>query len=317
MSEGSLLQERQVRSATLVELVLRLGGCTPDQMLAILASRRSSSLPIRDALMIQERVGRITRKGLLHVDRVHSSLAVLRASEVWMYRMTEQSRQAAATLGGWRRRVLVALHGAEDGYTDRWVPEPAVFGDALSGYSNERDARARLTAMVKSDLLERTKSRPSRHLDLVTLAPRGEDHVAQQYRSKGRRAPLPTRSPRVDHSIHHLLVVEACAWILRDEGGRFVRLWGDEDLRSQARRGRRMSAGTTEESLPDGRLLYATRAGERRRIDIEIIVSKYTDEQIQAKYEELDGRRTLFFATSPALCERVLDLTGHRPLLLS
>lgn len=114
-------------------------------------------------------------------------------------------------------------------------------------------------------------------------------------------------------------MVEASLQILSDSNAHFLRLLGDESLRSLSRGGRAIAAGSRDDALPDGRLFYRP-AGEGNtpsRVDLEILVSKYTDAQIRKKYDELGPSGTLFFAPTARLCQRVVALGYPRPRLIS
>lgn len=214
--------------------------------------------------------------------------------------------------------MLTHLAAADDPVLDTWVPEQELWHEVFSNYSKVRHVRHRLKRLADDGLIDRRRTRPPRSTVVVSLGQLGRERLEQHYAKYGRKLPEPTRPPRLDQSIHHLLVVAASIQILQQAKGRLLRLLGDESLRSSARSGRTMEAGSSDVKLPDGRLTFRGRgAGDPTRIDIEILVSKYTNEQIQAKIDELGPTGTLFFAPTSRLCERTYDLTGVRPILLT
>ncbi|HEX7071401.1 MAG TPA: hypothetical protein VF190_11370 [Rhodothermales bacterium] len=215
------------------------------------------------------------------------------------------------------RRVLRALYAGGFHDVERWVEESPLAAAAFPGTEDVYYVRYRLKQLAAAGLLERCRSPELRGVLVASLSQAGENSLLAEYRRRGRATPRLTRPPRLDQSIHHLLVVAASINVLLAANARFTRLEGDEDLRSQSRQGRRLTAGAADVAIPDGRLTYRV-PGEAatRRADIEILVSKYTDEQIKKKYAELLPSGTLFFAPTRRLCDRVEALVGRRPVLI-
>jgi hypothetical protein len=192
-----------------------------------------------------------------------------------------------------------------------WVDEDDLWRDVFPTWGARSDVRNRLKAMVADGLLEFRPLGPPRAVDLLCLTPPGVVELTRAYAQRGRVAPPTTRPPRLDQAQHHLLVVAATLLVLRQAEGRLLRLFGDEDLRSQARTGSRAHEGR----LADGRLAFSTPGRSRAEVDIEILTSKYDDETIREKHAGLRPE-TLFFAPGRRLCDRVEGLVGRRPYLL-
>lgn len=76
-----------------------------------------------------------------------------------------------------------------------------------------------------------------------------------------------------------------------------------------------MKAGAQDQKLPDGRLIYRLQSGRDMTADIELLTSKYTDQVIKTKYNEL-SERTLFFAPTQRLADRTERIVGRRPYVL-
>lgn len=303
-----------LRDLSILEYVARLGGATPDQVGALAAGVSTPALTLEDSRRVHRRAARLCRQELLQATRVRSTLKALRAQEQWVYTLSVAASSLATQPEALR---VVAVMREYMGTTGRLgVPEAWLIKRALPTYADPLNARWRLHQLVKQGILKRERTRPRGQQTLLTLAPAGHKKLIERNQLRGLAYPTPTRPPRVDQSVHHLLVVEAAVRILDHTKGHFVRLYGDESLRSAARKGRQLRRGDQEEILPDGRLLYRTADGKRRKVDIEILVSKYTDTQILKKYESLAPAGTLFFACTPRLCDRTQRLVAHRPILL-
>lgn len=300
---------------TVMEYVARLGGAMPDQIGALAAGTTTRELLVTDVARLERRVADLVRRGLLNATTIRSSLNALRATERWVYRpgpgaLTPPDRPETG-------RILDCVRYYLSSTNEPAVPEPWLIHSALPGYSRMRNARWRLNELVRCGVLERERTRPRHFLTLVTLTRLGHAELVQRHAQMGREFPAPTRAPRTDQGVHHLLVVEAATRIMQRTRGDFIRLYGDESLRSASRKGRRMETGNDTEPLPDGQLIYRSRDGQDRSVNIEILVSKYTDAQILRKYATLGPSGTLFFACTRRLCDRVHRVTGRRPILLT
>lgn len=233
------------------------------------------------------------------------------------YRCTPLGLQARLTAQGEVRRVIDTILALGDPEFNFLLAERVLWRNAYPSYSKRSHVRWRLKLLVEQGLIEHVEEAGRQHLDVITLSPEGHNYLTQIYQRRGEKPPPFVRAPRLDQSTHHLLVVESALRILARSGHKFVLLLGDEELRSRSRLGRTMLAGSRDETLPDGRLFYRDiSTGQIASIDIEILVSKYSDDQIRKKYSELPLNRTLFFACGSRLCKRAQALTGHRPILL-
>lgn len=305
----------RLTDAAIIDVIARVGAATPEQIGALVSGTTPRNLFPSDVLRLQRRVAHLASRGVLFTAQISTTLSVLRSVEYALYR-PGPARFSYDPLSGEMKRVLESMEQYMAMTGEPNVPEPWLIRYVLSGYARPRDARRKLNQMVLKGVLEQEQPRSRRRLTLVTLTKLGHDEIERWYAARGRRAPTPTRAPRIDQSVHHLLVVEAALRILTRTGGKFVRLYGDESLRSATRKSIQTEAGSTTEPLPDGRLIYREEGGKLRKIDIEILVGKYTDEQIVTKYKTLAPAGTLFFACTRRLCERARKLAGVRPLLL-
>lgn len=212
------------------------------------------------------------------------------------------------------QRAVLGAQETQREALDGWSEEDAIWRARFQRWSHRRNVRAQLSRAVREGYLERKPFRQHRTLSIVALSDEGEQALRARYTEAGHPAPFIVRYPRPDHIEHHLLAVEASLHILKNTQSQFLRLMGDEDLRSQLRAGTIFEAGHQEErALPDGRLFLQNQQGRRHSVDIEIFVSNYTDEQIQAKYEALKDLNCQFYAPGQAFCDRVEGLTGVRP----
>jgi len=230
--------------------------------------------------------------------------------------LTPEAKSQAARLDGDVAIAVQAVARASDVAIDGWAVEKVVQSESAWATWKRHHVRLRLREAVDAGLLERRWEGHHGRMMMVTLEPTGAAKLAEVQKRFGYRYVAPTRPPRLDAVIHHVLVVEASSWELSNRGAKFLRLLGDESLRSMSRKGRILAAGARDESLPDGRL----RMQEPGRttatwLDIEIIVSKYTDEMIQSKCTELDPLTTAFYVPTLRLQRRVERLTGLIPHL--
>ncbi len=125
------------------------------------------------------------------------------------------------------------------------------------------------------------------------------------------------RPPRADQIVHHLLVVAALVELLAVRpGAELMTLAGDEDLRSESRRSQRMVRGARIALLPDARITLRAADGALEEIAVEILVSKYTSDDIRAKHTALPVG-THYYAPTARLCRRVAALGCPTPRLLT
>lgn len=221
------------------------------------------------------------------------------------------------TADGETRRVLNAIRALGGLGSMLWVDERSLWEHAYPTYRKRSHVRWRLKQFVEKGLLEHREETPPKRLLLIKLSDKGREYLLRSYQRRGSKPPPFVRPPRLDQAVHHLLVLESALRILAQSKHTFVLLLGDEELRSRSRMGRILAAGMQDEALPDGRLYYRHFATNQiDHIDIEILTSKYSDEQIRKKYAQLPHGRTLFFACGPRLCQRAKLLTGHTPILL-
>lgn len=208
--------------------------------------------------------------------------------------------------------MAIEQHAGEIG---SWADEDDVWKDAFSTFSSRPAVRHRVREMVKKGWVEEGTYPSSDGLTVVTLTPKGLEHLNHRRKRLGGEFIYSTRPPRPDQALHHLLTLEAAIRVLRMTRSRLIRFLGDEDLRSQSRKGRLMKAGAQDQKLPDGRLIYRLQSGRDMTADIELLTSKYTDQVIKTKYNEL-SERTLFFAPTQRLADRTERIVGRRPYVL-
>lgn len=308
--------EKPVSDQELLEWVARVGGAAPEQIAALIASTSPFNLPFETYNSIQERLNKLVGSNHLIRHRLFCNMSALQGMHRHLFRLTQRGERSAPHLNGWRRRVVIAIHKEGKAAHEGWVTEDLIWSEALQGYSHRRNVRARLRKLVAEGGLETKETKPKNEIQLLTLSPSGEDFIKESYIKEGDSFSNFTRTPRVDHAIHHLLSVEATIVLLNATNGTLLQLKGDEDLRSESRRGRSLAKGEKDVKLPDGLLIYKEEGGAVREVELEILVSKYSDEQILEKYEEFDPSKVLFFAPTVALRERTKALTGFAPLLL-
>lgn len=218
-------------------------------------------------------------------------------------------------MGPTDRRLLEACRTLSTHPADSWVDEDEAWRTAVPDWSHRRNVRRRLLRLEEEGLLAKRWLRPRGEADRITMTEQGLKMLDRAYTMRGVIPPRPTRPPRLDQTVHHLLVVLAATRIVSARSGRLLRLWGDEDIRSQQRSGQ-SSHSSSHGGLPDGRLLFRDADHQRKTVDIEIIDGKYTDKKIQEKWEDLRDGRVVFFATTPNVLHRCERLGVSRPRLL-
>lgn len=229
-------------------------------------------------------------------------------------RLTEFGRfEAANSPNPNRRRILLAIAAAQG--STGWAEEADVRAGAYPGIKDLHAVRFRLRKLAAQGLVELQEYPTPRVTDVALLTSRGADILSRSCQRQGIPPVTPIRQPRPDQLAHHLLVVQAALLVLQTTRGTLVRFWGDEDLRSEARQGRKMRRGD-DEKLPDGRLLFRLPNGFQQVAEFEILTSKYTDATILKKYDEL-AEGTIFASPTRRLVDRMESLTGYRPLLLT
>lgn len=262
---------------------------------------------------VDDRIAELCKLGLLRNTTIPISLPPL-TDERHLYRLTDYGRyHAAQTRSRSERRTLVAIEEAS--LTSGWADEDAIWIASYPGYKDRKAVRFRIRRMVTMGWIESRVYPTPNSTSFLVLTSKGLDRINRQRGQRGGNPMRATRTPREDQVVHHLLCVQAAIRILTLTGGKLLRLHGDEDLRSFSRTGRRLRSGSSDEKLPDGRLVLRLQDGSKRAADIEILTSKYTDEVILKKYDEL-SEATYFFAPTPALVERTEALVGRRPHLL-
>lgn len=310
------LRQSCIRSTTLLELVARVGAATPELLTALLGRTVPSAARLEDVLYVHRRLRRLERQGLLKVEEVRARQEYFRVHEDPHFRLTGEGVSSLQLTAGMTRAVLQAIQEGACPVAGG-TPEAVVRESAFQNWTDSRNARFRLRQLEREGLIRRIEWRRPGIALMATLSRDGRTELVRRHAERGRRPPVATRAPRLDQCLHHLYVVGAAARILRDHDGDLIRLWGDEDLRSQQRKGVRMSAGdVSQEGIPDGRLRFRDGGGQRHSVDIEILDSKYTSAKIREKYSGLDSKRTLYFATTHALADRVESLGFPRPYLV-
>ena len=239
-----------------------------------------------------------------------------RSNETLLFKVTSQGLKALPTLGGNDADIVGGCHALAKASSSGWVLEEDLGARALPNWSHARNIRNRIRSCVADGMLQEKPLKRPGWSDLVTLTEAGRKELRTVYLRKGRRTPVPTRPPRLDQSVHHLFVVLASLMILQEYGGRLIRLWGDEDLRSRSRRGASSTAGGHAGGLADGLLHFVDGKGVKRKVLIEVLDSKYTDEKILQKWRELVTSDALFFATSRKLADRCEGLGLPRPYVI-
>jgi hypothetical protein len=310
---------------SLLRWLAAVGAATPVQLAELVAGVPANTLTASDCDRVRVRVDELRREGMVEIRRSESTVPALRVTERFRYRPHPQAVNTGPAASPEGRRVLLAVARHAAASDDGWVDEDCLLPALYPHIVKPKHARYKLRAHVAAALLEEieygvvplTLYEHVPVVEVVTLAAAGATAVAEWYASKGYKAPPATRSPRPDQAVHHLLVVCASLAILREHTGRqLLQLWGDEDLRSQTRVGRVAQAGVAQAALPDGRLRFIDADGTPGTVDIEIIVSDYSDAKIVAKYTEL-APGTRYFGPTPRVCERVSRLGYAMPDLLT
>lgn len=309
-----------VRSLELLHLVAQLGAATPEQIAALVARTTVAKVPMAACLRLQQRLERLARQGLVAITTINSWYLALRGHEGWLYRLTDAGRDAAPRSEGRVRRVLIGVHTASDPELGGWSDELAVWETAFAGIAAAHAVRTRLMSAVRQGYLERRATRSPKALPVVSLTDAGAQRLADWRRASfidARAGHLaPTRVPRPDHVVHHLLAVSAAIQVVHARGARFVRLLGDEDLRSLSRHGRVLTRAEADMALPDARVMYRPTGGNTDvTTDIEILVGTYANAKLIEKHRRLPVG-TLFFAPTALLQERVEALGLARPHLI-
>lgn len=308
------------KTIELLELVSRLGAATPEQVAAIVARSTVEQVSLAACLRMQRRLDRLARQGLVTRATASTWYVALRGHEGWLYRVTPAGARDAASSSGRLRRILAGVHAAADPDLDGWSDELVVWESTFPDIAAAHAVRTRLNGVVKRGLLERRMSRLPKQLPVVTLTVAGAQRIADFRRASfvdARAGALaPTKAPRSDHVVHHLLAVSAAIQVMHARGSRFVRLVGDEDLRSASRQGRVLTRATTDVALPDARVTHRAPGHDTvETTDIEILVGSYANTKIVEKYSRLPPT-TLFFAPTALLQDRVAALGLPRPHLI-
>lgn len=239
---------------------------------------------------------------------VPTSSKVLHSTNPWGVRLAPGALAEASHLPDNERRSLYLVCDLLEAMGGDWAPESwcgHVTAATRQSLKHQRDVG--LTSHYLTGRLVRARRLPGDSCLAYTLTPAGVDVLASDRPPRmGRQEP--TRAPRHDQAAHHLLTIEAAIDYLEVTGGDFVRLLGDEDLRSHSRRGRK----TEKESLPDGQLWYHI-PGQTSPLNqlIEVIVGKYSDDMIRGKVEGLAGQHVLFAAPTASATTRTYRQTGQ------
>lgn len=298
-----------------LDSLLRVGACTTDQAAALLVGAPDEDhITIADSWRMERAAWELERKGLLRARWVVTTARGLRAQEQDLYRVTPLGQEALARAHPRVRTVLEAVMAMAFEGGEGWAALPEIWRMAFPGWRTERRVRARLTEFVRRGHLAHRMSRPRGRSLLLTLTRQGRDEALRRYLSRGHAAPLPARPPRQDQAIHHIWTVRAAMREAAARTGRIVRLAGDTELRSDARRGRRSKKKMRHLPLPDGRLELRVN-GSRADVPIEVLTVGYSDKMIRDKHKELPPM-TVYYAASPRVVERTVALGLPRPVLL-
>lgn len=227
-----------------------------------------------------------------------------------MYRLTALGSHQAARAQGEMRKALFGVYQAQD--ATGWADERLIVDGNLLPY-HTWNVRSILKRYVTAGYLERKRSRSRHHVPMVTLTEIGVGLLEKAAHKEGHPMEPATRPPRLDNAVHHLLVIESAMAEARRRKAGIRKIWGDEDLRSRQRKGKK--AQGQHGALPDGRIVFEPLIGAPFEVDLEVLISKYTDVQIAEKYACL-GPDAVFYATTSRLCLRVAGLVGKRPFLL-
>lgn len=315
----------RLRDTEVLRVTSRVGLATPEQIAALIVGNAVHHISVGDSLRMERRLDALVRRGLLARTTRHTWYRALRYHERTLYRLTDAGLTGLGESTGTHRRALLAIHGSASRSLDGWSDERTIWFASYPRVSAVRVARAHLTQLVRSREAERRPTRQRHHVPAYSITDEGTAALRQSCEESGGAAtsdpfgtecPSPTRPPRPDQAIHHLLLVSAAASVLYDRRATLLLLRGDEDLRSQTRVGRTIVEGDSLGKLPDGRLQYLRpdRPGVET-VDIEILIANYSDEQIASKYAVL-APGTLFFAPTADLCHRVRESGLSEPGLI-
>ncbi|MDQ6828121.1 MAG: hypothetical protein M3081_04565, partial [Gemmatimonadota bacterium] len=285
---------------------------------AFLAATMPHRVTTIDLLRVDDCITRMVRSGSLTVTLLPCTSGALRTACRRLYRVSAAGR---TQLDRCRHACECGLHAIDRAAIRRrrgWASVPAIIAEGFSGSVARDHIHRRLDAMVTRGLLVRRNLPSAGTVTLIVPTRAGEQEWSRLMTARaGRPIAALSRPPRHDQAIHHLLTVQAALMLLRT-GGRLLALLGDEALRSRTRRGVRFERGIRAGSLPDGRLYYLEGVGidstkVRRSIDIEVLVSGYSDKAIRTKVANLPPTSTRFFVPTARLRDRVHDLTGVEP----
>jgi DNA-binding PadR family transcriptional regulator len=255
----------------------------------------------------------LTTSGLISRTTLPTKIPQI-TDERYSYRLTDLgSYEAAGTASRSLRRVLTSIMQART--ADGWAEEDDIWMVAYPGYGHRHAVRFRLRKLTDAGLLETLSTPEEPFTTVYALRPKAVEYLRRRSERQGFAMPAVCRPPRMDQIVHHLLTVQTCLTILAASGAEPVRFLGDEELRSEQRKGRRSRRGRREDKLPDGRLEFTMTHGESRTAEIEVLTSKYTDETILRKYQELT-EGTIFAAPTERLALRMKYLTGYNPLVI-
>lgn len=284
----------------------------PDQMAILSLKTPLHEIDTATLLGIHERALAMHREGLLVHHSLPYRIATLR-DERRLYALSVRGKEVLEHLRSKTdRKALEAI--LECALPSGWADEDDVWEEAFPGYSDRSHVRQRLNALQKQDLIRiLTYPSPGR-IHAFELGEKGLATLNEGRNERGEQRFEATLAPRLDEAVHHLLTVQAACYIVCATKGDVIRLWGDRDLRSETRQGRTLEADVHDVKLPDGRLVYRSPGGKEQTVDVEILTSKYTDEDIRQKYQELHPD-TLFFTPTERLADRTEALVGKRPFV--
>jgi hypothetical protein len=310
---------RNLKTAELLVLIGRTGALAPEQLAALVAHCLPAELTARDIIQIDSALERLRRRGLVGVSRAQTTLRVLRTAARRLYRSAtsisvnpapEVDRQKA-------RRILAAMSDAAMPLESGWVEESDIHAVAYSRTPDRHYVRYELRRLSDNGLLESRLLREPRLVPVATLTPAGRRRAELEDARQGHTFSSLSDRPREDELVHHLLVIETVLRILQRNGSHLGMLRTDVALRRRSRRGRRTRLGDILDPLPDAELAHSVddpdgSAGFRHET-IEVVTSKYSNREIEAKYQAKWAPTALFTAPTNALCDRVERLVGRRP----
>jgi len=312
---------RGLNTAQLLTLIGRIGALAPEQLAALIGRCLPAELTADDIVRVDAAIKTLERHGLILVTRARATLRVLRTAARRVYR-------PAGALTDWASaderkeswRVGAALGQPKAHEAASWIEEAQVHALAFPRTNDRAYVRHRLKKLVQAGLFESRSLRDPQFVRVVTLTPAGRRRAMSDDARQGHTISTLSDAPREDEIIHHLLLMEAVLRILCRENGELESLRGDAALRRRNRRGRRTRLGDLLDPVPDAELVYFvdqpdSGAGLRCQV-IEVLVSKYSDRELRAKYRAKWAEAAMFVAPTAALCDRVERLVGRRPELL-